>query len=66
MTAEILATTQGINAVSGAEEIVIEWADGERQVHEGAYAEARDLAARAGLHVVDYGLDATTWRRRTA
>jgi len=52
--------------VSGAEEIVIEWADGERQVHEGAYAEARDLAARAGLHVVDYGLDATTWRRRTA
>ena len=45
----IVAITAGTNPVTGVEQLVIEYADGSQQVHEGAWSEGREMAHRAGL-----------------
>ena len=61
----ITAITVGTNPVTGVEQLVIEYADGSQQVHEGAWSEGRVMAHRAGLdHREDGPVGVTRWSRR--
>jgi hypothetical protein len=61
----ITEVTHGTNAVTGEDEFSIEYADGERQTQPGTFAEARDLALRAGLDGMEPMAGGTTrWYRR--
>ena len=46
---KVVPITAGTNPVTGVEQLVIEYADGSQQVHEGAWSEGREMAHRAGL-----------------
>ena len=51
--------------MTGIEQLVIEYADGSQQVHEGAWSEGREMAHRAGLdHREDGPIGVTRWSRR--
>ncbi len=63
--ATLVAITAGTNPVTGLEQLVIEYADGSQQVHEGAWSEGREVAHRAGLdHREDGPVGVTRWSRR--
>jgi hypothetical protein len=55
-------TTHGTNPVTGVDQYAIDRADGSQELREGSWAEARDLALRAGR---DDGLAFTRWYRRS-
>jgi hypothetical protein len=60
-----VAITASTNPVTGVEQLVIEYADGSQQVHEGAWSEGREMAHRAGLDQrEDEPVGVTRWSRR--
>ena len=62
---EITSVTAGTNPVTGEDVYQIEYADGELQNHRGSWAEARELAHRAGLEGREDGpAGVTRWFRR--
>ena len=61
----ITSVTAGTNPVTGEDVYQIEYADGELQNHRDTWAEARELAHRAGLEGREDGpAGVTRWFRR--